>query len=112
MSCSVCCEGNSTVGGVLLFERSGFLSAICTDCWESFSNASPTVRVIKNKAQEAAQQVYNLLMLRSSLKVPNRVKLEWNLNCIIYICQDRKRWRIIGWMWKKSIDIIGFNVIR
>ena len=60
MSCTVCNEiGLEQVGGVLLFERSGSVSAICPSCWEKFSTATPKEREIKNKAQHAAQEVSN-----------------------------------------------------
>ena len=55
MSCSVCSQnGNSTTGGVLLFERNGFVSAICDECWFSFSLNNPQERCCKNGFQMAA----------------------------------------------------------
>ena len=58
MNCSVCALSDPTMmGGVLLWERNGLISAICSDCWNTFSLASPSNRVIKNKAQREALQV-------------------------------------------------------
>ena len=40
----------SMMGGVLLWERNGLISAICNDCWINYSNQ----RIIKTEAQRKA----------------------------------------------------------
>lgn len=57
MSCSVCGDGRQSMGGFLLWERNGKISAICNDCWFSFTNASPNSRVARTDAQKAALMV-------------------------------------------------------
>ena len=55
MSCSVCAQtGDSTTGGVLLFERNGLVSAICDECWFSFSLKNAEERCCKTEFQLAA----------------------------------------------------------
>lgn len=81
MSCSVCCEDNCASGGVLLFERSGLVSAICVECWETFSTATPASRRIKNEAQLAAAKVSFKIEYEFAEKF--RRKLVLRHNCII-----------------------------
>lgn len=55
MACSVCGQTDIlTTGGVLLFERNGKISAICDDCWFSFSLKNSEERLCKNAFQLAA----------------------------------------------------------
>ena len=62
LSCSVCATTDSSlVGGVLLWERNGEISAICSECWATFSNVSSHKRIIKNDAQSAALKVLDFL---------------------------------------------------
>jgi hypothetical protein len=57
MSCSVCAESPSTKGCVLLWERSGYISTICMDCWLNFSSVPSIKRKPKNEAQKIAEMV-------------------------------------------------------
>ena len=58
MTCSVCANSNQEMkGGVILWERNGNISAICKDCWVSFSNGNPSKNQLKSQAQREALMV-------------------------------------------------------
>ena len=64
MPCSVCgqtCVKSST-GGVLLWERNGFISAICENCWNQYSTKKPEERCCQNEFQLAALMVLSRLV--------------------------------------------------
>ena len=86
MSCSVCADpAQQSFGGVLLWERNGEISAICTYCWLNFSLATDNERTIKCDAQRIAfkenigveSQLYHKVMSQDKLFSEN---LQWAFN--------------------------------
>eukprot|EP01115_Flamella_aegyptia_P008431 TRINITY_DN35166_c0_g1_i1.p1 TRINITY_DN35166_c0_g1~~TRINITY_DN35166_c0_g1_i1.p1 ORF type:complete len:126 (+),score=0.13 TRINITY_DN35166_c0_g1_i1:321-698(+) len=88
MCCSVCARSdNSMLGGVLLWERNGAISSICTDCWVNFSCVSEHERTFVNRAQEEAykanigveSQLYHKVLPQKKKFVDNLAEAKFQL---------------------------------